>query len=123
MPPYNVTKEHDICTVGGKAPLQETLVVDAGSKGIKNVAVFLRDASRVHDSAKPKAEPVVFDQKQCVFLTHVVGVTVGQSLDIKNSDPTGHNTNILGTGFQPDDSGRRRDSLQGAKGRRSVPAR
>ena len=23
----------------------------------------------------------------------------GQPIDIKNSDPTGHNTNILGTGF------------------------
>ena len=73
-----------------------------GSKGIKNVAVFLRDASRVHDSAKPKADPVVFDQKDCVFLSHVVGVTVGQTLDIKNSDPTGHNTNIVGTRLQSD---------------------
>ncbi len=99
MSPYGVNKEHDICTIGGKAPPQETLVVAPDSKGIMNVAVFLRDASRVHESANPKAEPVVFDQKQCVFLTHVAGVTVGQSLEIKNSDPTGHNTNILGAGF------------------------
>ena len=63
MPPYDVTKEHEICTVDGKAPPQETLVVSPGSKGIKNVAVFLRDASRVHESAKPKTDPVVFDQK------------------------------------------------------------
>jgi hypothetical protein len=99
MPPYDVNKEHQICTVDGKAPPQELLVVSPGSKGIKNVAVFLRDASRVHESANPKSEPVVFDQKHCVFLSHVVGATVGQSLDIKNSDPTGHNTNIQGSGF------------------------
>ena len=99
--PYNVTKELEVCTVGGKAPLQETLVVDSGSKGIKNVVVFLRDASRVHDSAAPKKEPVVFDQKHCVFLTHVIGVTVGETVSIKNSDPIGHNTNIVGTGFNP----------------------
>jgi hypothetical protein len=99
MSPYNVTKEHAICTVGGKAPLQETLVVSSSSTGIKNVAIFLRAASRVHDSAQPKTDPVVFDQKVCVFLSHVAGVTVGQPLDIKNSDPTGHNTNILGSGF------------------------
>ena len=96
---YNVTTEHNICSINGKAPPQETLVVAPDSKAIKNVAVFLRDASRVHESANPKTDPVEFDQKQCVFLTHVVGVTVGQSLDIKNSDPTGHNTNILGAGF------------------------
>jgi plastocyanin len=97
--PYNVTKEHNICTAGGQAPLQETLIVDEATKGIKNVAIYLRNASRVHESAAPKSDTVEFDQKECVFLTHVVGVTVGQTLEIKNSDPTGHNTNIVGGGF------------------------
>ncbi|HVT28547.1 MAG TPA: hypothetical protein VHE81_11090 [Lacipirellulaceae bacterium] len=99
MPPYDVTKEPEICTIGGKLPAQETLVVDPGSKGIKNVLVFLRDASRVNPSAAPKTDSVEFDQKHCVFLTHVLGLTVGETMDIKNSDPTGHNTNILGAGF------------------------
>jgi hypothetical protein len=99
MAPYNVTKEHSICTVNGKPPLQETLLVDSASNGIKNVAIYLRDASRIHDSAQPKTDSVEFDQKHCVFLSHVLGITVGQSLEIKNSDPTGHNTNILGAGF------------------------
>jgi hypothetical protein len=99
MPPYAVNKEPDICTDHGKAPLQETLLVDPGTKGIKNVVVFLRDASRVNDSAKAKSDTVVFDQKECLFLTHVAALTVGQSLDIKNSDPTGHNTNIPGMSF------------------------
>jgi plastocyanin len=95
MPPYNVNKEPNICAPNGP-PLQETLVVDSGTGGIRNVAVYLRDASRVHDEAKAKSEPVEFDQKVCVFLTHVLGVTVGQTIEIKNSDPTGHNTNIMG---------------------------
>ncbi len=99
--PYNVTKEHNICSINGQVPPEETLVVDPSSHGIKNVAIYLRDASRVHDSAKSRGGTVVFDQKNCVFLTHVLGATVGQSIDIKNSDPTGHNTNILGTGFNP----------------------
>jgi plastocyanin len=96
MPPYNVSKEHQICGPGGQNPPQETLVVDSGSGGIKNVALFLRSASRVHDSATAKTEPVDFDQKSCVFLTHVVAVNVGQPINIKNSDPTGHNTKIDG---------------------------
>jgi len=99
MTPYNVTKEHNICSINGKPPLQETLLVDSASSGIKNVAIYLREASRVHDSAAARSDNVEFDQKHCVFLSHVVGVTVGQSLEIKNSDPTGHNTNILGVGF------------------------
>jgi plastocyanin len=101
MAPYNVTKEAEVCDVGGKAPLQETLLVDAKTKGIKNVVIFLRDASRVHESAAPKKDSIDFDQKHCVFLTHVVGVTVGETVNIKNSDPIGHNTNIVGTGFNP----------------------
>ena len=99
MQPYNVNKEQNICSIDGKIPPQETLVVSPTSKGIKNVVVFLREASRVNESANPKTDPIEFDQKYCVFLSHVAGVTVGQPLDIKNSDPTGHNTNILGSGF------------------------
>src|SRR3954471_693486 len=101
MPPYSVTKEAEVCAPGGKAPLQETLVVDSSTKGIKNVVVFLRDASRVHESAAAKKDTVVFDQKECKFLTHVAAVTVGETVSIKNSDPIGHNTNIVGTGFNP----------------------
>jgi plastocyanin len=96
MAPYGVTKEHQICAPGGQNPSQETLVVDSGSGGIKNVALYLRSASRVHDAAKVKTEPVDFDQKSCVFLTHVLAVNVGQPVHIKNSDPTGHNTKIEG---------------------------
>jgi plastocyanin len=99
--PYGVDKEHNICSINGQIPLQETLVVDQPSKGIKNVAVYLRDASRVHDSAKPKSEPVVFDQEHCVFKTHLLGATVGETIQLKNSDNTGHNTNLIGTGFNP----------------------
>jgi hypothetical protein len=94
--PYRVTKEHAICAPGGQAPLQQKLVVDEVSGGIQNVAIFLREASRVHDSAQPKTESVEFDQKTCVFLTHVMPVSVGQPIQIKNSDPTGHNTKIDG---------------------------
>jgi len=96
MPPYLVNKDQATCAPGGRMPPQETLVVDSGTGGIKNVAVYLRDASRVHESAQASDTPVVFDQKVCVFLTHVCGVTVGQTLDIRNSDNVGHNTNIAG---------------------------
>jgi plastocyanin len=95
MSPYNVTKEPEICTHGGKAPLQETLVIDSATKGIKDVAIYLREASRVHESANAAGE-VVFDQKECMFLSHLLPVTVGQTVLIKNSDPTGHNTKIGG---------------------------
>lgn len=96
MPAYNVTKEMDICTDHNVAPKQEYLLVDNSNKGIKNILVYLRTASRVHESAQPSKDEPVFDQKECKFLSHVFPVAVGQTVDIKNSDPTGHNTKIGG---------------------------
>jgi hypothetical protein len=99
LPTYNATKDMEICAPGGQPRAQEYLVVDEGSKGIANIVVFARDVSRVHESAEPSKDAIVFDQKDCVFLTHVVGVPVGAELQIKNSDPVGHNTKIDGTSF------------------------
>jgi hypothetical protein len=96
MEPYNVNKDMAACTIGGKAPLQETLLVDASSKGIANVAIFVRSVSRVHDSAAAGGGSKLFDQKTCVFLTHVFPLTLGTTMEIKNSDPVGHNTKIEG---------------------------
>jgi hypothetical protein len=95
--PYNVNKDMEACTVGGKAPLQELLVVDPTSKGIANVAIFVRSASRVHESAQASdGGAKLFDQKECVFLSHVFPIVLGTTMQIKNSDPVGHNTNIEG---------------------------
>lgn len=96
MPPYNVTKDPTVCEIGGRAPLQQTLLVDEATHGIKNIAVYVRNASRVNESAQAKDDTVLYDQKECVFSNHVMAVTVGETLDIKNSDPVGHNTNITG---------------------------
>ncbi len=98
--PLNVNKETEVCAPGGIQVLSEELVV--GSNGeIKDVVVYLTskipdDEPWTHPSAKPgsNTEPVVFDQKQCLFLTHVVAMQVSQPLRILNSDPIGHNTNL-----------------------------
>ena len=96
MAPYNANKDQTTCAPGGKAPLQESLLVDSGSMGIANVAVYLRKASRVHESAQATDETKDYDQKECVFLSHVFPITIGQKMNIMNSDPVGHNTNISG---------------------------
>jgi len=38
MAPYNANKDQATCTINGKPPLQETLLVDSKTKGIANVA-------------------------------------------------------------------------------------
>jgi hypothetical protein len=107
--PYNVTKDPQACTEGGRPPLQETLVVQSGTNGIKNVAIYLRRPSRVHESLLSGAEPLLFDQKICTFLPHVIATQVGRVVHMKNSDPVGHNVNIVGGTNEIIEAGMTRD--------------
>ena len=91
-----------ICAPGGKKVFSESLVVGSDG-GIRDVLVY---CTTKLDPAEPFTHPsaapgdtgeVEFDQKNCVFLSHVFGMRTGQTLKILNSDPVGHNTNIGGT--------------------------
>jgi hypothetical protein len=86
-------KDGQVCDVH---PIpDESLVVDKESGGIANIVIYARKVSRVHDDAKkPPEEPPLFDQKECVFLSHVLPVLTDVPITIKNSDPVGHNTSI-----------------------------
>ena len=95
--PLQVNRDAEVCGKG-HGLMDNSLVVGADG-GIANVVVYAR-AKRVHESAAPleasnTAEPLIFDQKDCMFLSHVLGCQVNQTIDIKNSDPVGHNTNIV----------------------------
>ena len=92
-----VDKDTAVCSKDGMQLFEQSLIVDESTKGLANVVVFLRKSSRVKtDSA---TEKLVFDQKNCEFLTPVFAARVGQPVDVKNSDPIGHNTNISGSSF------------------------
>jgi hypothetical protein len=95
--PLVVDKDTEVCARGGMKLLDRSLLVDASTKGLANVVVFARKASRVKEPVS--TEPVVFDQKDCEFLSPVFASRVGRPVDVRNSDPIGHNTNIAGTAF------------------------
>ena len=92
-----VDKDTEVCMAGGRKLYDRSLLVDGASKGLANVVVFARKTSRVKN-AVPEAS-VLFDQKNCEFLTPVFSARVGQVVEVKNSDPVGHNTNIANTSF------------------------
>ena len=57
---------------------------------LANVFVYVKDGlgSRTFDTPK---DPVVLDQQGCRYHPHVLGVMAGQTVQIKNDDPTTHN--------------------------------
>ena len=66
----------------------ESVVVSGGD--LANVFVYVKDGlgNRTFDAPK---DPVVLDQKGCQYHPHVLGVMAGQTVQIKNDDPTTHN--------------------------------
>ncbi len=88
-------KDAEICAA--KVLPDETLIVDAKTKGIKNIVVYLKKAPKnIHPSyAKNKAKQLIFDQEICRFTPHVLLVESGQDVLVKNSDACNHNTHIL----------------------------
>jgi hypothetical protein len=93
-----VDKDTEVCGKASKL-FDQSLRVDGSTKGLADVVVFVRKASRVKEGAAADVKPVVFDQKNCEFLSPVFVGRVGRPIDIRNSDPVGHNTNIDGTSF------------------------
>ncbi len=92
-----VDKDTEVCSKGGMKLLDRSLLVDPSTKGLANVVVFARKTSRVRNPVSDAT--LVFDQKNCEFLSPVFAARVGQTIDVRNSDPIGHNTNIAGTSF------------------------
>ena len=74
---------------GCKGPNEaEAVVVDGGN--LANVFVYVKDGlgSRTFDVPH---DAVVLDQSGCKYHPHVLGVMAGQTVEIKNDDPTTHN--------------------------------
>ncbi|MFM7071807.1 MAG: hypothetical protein ACKO38_08460 [Planctomycetota bacterium] len=95
----SVDKDQGVCAPGGKQVLSQEFVISPEG-GIGNVLVFVSqklpdDEPWTHPDAKPgKADEVIFDQKECVFLTRLLAIQSSQPIRIKNSDPVGHNTSL-----------------------------
>ena len=71
-----------------EAPTSETVIVNNGA--IKNAFVYVKKGLEAWKFTAPK-DPVVLDQKGCMYSPHVLGVMVGQPVQIKNSDELAHN--------------------------------
>jgi plastocyanin len=83
-----VPPDQKIITSDGMVLVHNDLVVDAKTKGLRHVAVFLQDAPAKTPALKDK--PMVIDQRDMLFLPRVVVVRQGQTVRFENNDLSNH---------------------------------
>jgi plastocyanin len=85
-----------ICKKAHAAAVYGEEVVVNKNQTLKNVLIFIKDGLPAKSYEAPK-QKLLFDQMGCQYKPHVLGIMVGQELDVKNSDPTLHNVHSLST--------------------------
>ena len=76
----------------GPIPAEDT-IVNANST-LKNVFVYVKAGLPARQWPVPQS-PATLDQKGCIYIPRVLGVMVGQDLEISNNDPSMHNVHPI----------------------------
>jgi plastocyanin len=92
-----------VAAAQGEERRTEFFVSDDG-KSLGNVFIYVKEGAPQRMYPVPNT-PVVFDQQKCRYVPRVLGVQVGQPLEIRNSDPLLHNVHGEGAVNQPFDYG------------------
>lgn len=87
-------------TENGSAERADESIVVGQDMALQNVFVYVKDGLSGHSFPIPN-EPVVLDQDKCRYTPRVLGVRVGQPLQVRNSDPLLHNVRANGVINQP----------------------
>ncbi|MBI1822931.1 MAG: hypothetical protein HY200_03110 [Nitrospirae bacterium] len=91
-PPANlsnpVANNSEFC---GSTVQDETYLINTENRGIENVVISFEN---IQQGKKPIFSTIVIENRNCHFVPHVQGAMVGDSYEIRNSDPILHNTHL-----------------------------
>ena len=93
LPPIKMDADPGCAGKHDKPVPKEVLVLGEGNT-VANIFVKITKGLPEKDWPTPK-EPVVLDQKGCLYTPHVVGIMVNQPLRILNSDGILHNVHAM----------------------------
>ena len=91
----------------------ERQTIDAGGGGLKDVFVYVK--SGLSGTYPAPTEPVLLDQKGCMYQPHIITVQAGQPLKIRNSDDTLHNIHPRPTANPEFNIGQPRQGMESTK--------
>lgn len=83
------------CTTEVKGPVPDGVVLSKDGK-LQNAFVWVKKGLENYKGAPAPTEPIVLDQKGCLYKPHVLGARVGQKVIFLNSDPVLHNVRTVG---------------------------
>lgn len=87
--PINMSAD-PYCVKANKSPVFPDEVVTGSGNTLANVIVYVKTGAEDYSFPTP-SESVTLDQKDCMYVPHVVALMVGQQLKVVNSDQTTHN--------------------------------
>ena len=89
-----VIKDVEVCRADGVEQKKNDLLVDAKTKGIRNIFVYMaRSPKSIHPGfEKPQQAVVKFDQKNCRFSPHAMVLRTDQKVLVLSNDNCAHNT-------------------------------
>jgi hypothetical protein len=92
-----VTKDEQVC---GKHDLHDESLELGDGNALKNVVIFLADKkAAVHPDYEATANDTIkFDNEHCRFEPHILVMRTSQTLEVHNSDPVAHNSNMAPLG-------------------------
>jgi len=89
------------CAAKHDGPVKPELLVVGSVNGLANVLVRVISGLPEGKTYPKPAQPVVMDQKGCVYTPHVMAVMVGQQFKVTNSDGLLHNVHSLSEANPP----------------------
>jgi plastocyanin len=84
------------CSKGGKVEAKD--VVTGPDGGLSHVFAYVKSGLPAGEKGPARTDKVVLDQKSCMYEPTVLGLQVGQPLEILNSDPMLHNVHAFAKG-------------------------
>ncbi len=92
--PINMSAE-PYCAKAHPKPLMPQQVVAGPDGALANVVVYVKGGDLQKYSFPTPAQPVLLDQRGCMYVPHIVALMTNQPLEVRNLDKTTHNVHAL----------------------------